>query len=108
MCDTTNSTYKENWLTSTWRPAMAWMYMVVCIFDFIIFPILWSAMQVMFHGKIDVSWSPITLLGAGLFHMAMGAVIGVTAWGRTKEKLNNHSFDDDDYLPPSKPTKSSK
>ena len=31
---------QEDWMQSKWRPAMGWMYMVVCIFDFIIFPIL--------------------------------------------------------------------
>jgi hypothetical protein len=30
----------------------------------------------------------LTLQGAGLFHIAMGAIIGVAAWGRTQEKLN--------------------
>jgi len=30
----------------------------------------------------------MTLQGAGLFHMAMGAVLGLAAWGRTQEKLS--------------------
>jgi hypothetical protein len=33
----------------------------------------------------------MTLQGAGLFHMAMGAVLGLAAWGRTQEKLNGTS-----------------
>ncbi len=33
-------------------------------------------------------WVPITLQGGGLFHVAMGAVLGVSAYGRTQEKLN--------------------
>ena len=32
-------------------------------------------------------WVPITLQGGGLFHVAMGGVLGVTAYGRTQEKL---------------------
>ena len=32
-------------------------------------------------------WSPLTLQGAGLFHIAMGAVLGIAAFGRTQEKL---------------------
>jgi hypothetical protein len=32
-------------------------------------------------------WVPITLQGGGLFHVAMGAVLGVTAYGRTQEKV---------------------
>jgi hypothetical protein len=33
------------------------------------------------------AWQPITLQGAGLFHLSMGAIIGVAAFGRTQEKL---------------------
>lgn len=78
---------KTDWLNTKWRPMMAWMYMVVCIMDFVIFPVLWSAIQVSYSGQIQAQWNPITLQGAGLFHMAMGAVLGVTAWGRSREKM---------------------
>lgn len=83
----------NTWMNSTWRPAMAWMYMVVCIFDFILFPIFWSVMQVIHNGNVTSQWNPLTLIGAGLFHMAMGTVLGVTAWGRTREKINNASIE---------------
>ena len=33
------------------------------------------------------TWQPLTLQGAGLFHVAMGAVLGIAAFGRTQEKL---------------------
>jgi hypothetical protein len=79
---------KEDWMNSKWRPAMGWLYLVVCSADFVIFPILWSVLQGMFHGTINSQWQPLTLQGAGLFHIAMGAIIGVAAWGRTQEKLN--------------------
>jgi hypothetical protein len=29
----------------------------------------------------------LTLQGAGLFHLAMGAVLGIAAFGRTQEKI---------------------
>ena len=76
----------EDWMTKKWRPAMGWTYMATCIFDFIIAPILWSLIQVIGSGKVDMQWQPITLQGAGLFHLAMGAVLGIAAYGRTKEK----------------------
>jgi len=79
---------KEDWMNSKWRPAMGWLYLVVCSADFVVFPILWSVLQGMFHGTINSQWQPLTLQGAGLFHIAMGAIIGVAAWGRTQEKLN--------------------
>lgn len=79
---------QEDWMARRWRPAMGWMYMVVCIFDFIIFPILWTAIQAYDHqGAVNIEWSPITLGGGGLFHVAMGAVLGVAAWSRGQEKI---------------------
>ena len=79
---------KEDWMNSKWRPMMGWMYMVVCIADFVIFPILWSLVQVAGDGKVESQWMPITLQGAGLFHIAMGAILGIAAYGRTQEKMN--------------------
>ena len=79
---------KEDWMNSKWRPMMGWMYMVVCICDFVLFPILWSLVQALHGGRVDTQWSPITLNGAGLFHMARGAILGIAAYGRTQEKLN--------------------
>jgi hypothetical protein len=78
---------KENWMNTKWRPAMGWMYMLVCITDFIIFPILWSLLQTVNQGSVTNQWQPLTLQGAGLFHIAMGAIVGVTAWSRGQEKL---------------------
>jgi hypothetical protein len=78
---------KEDWMNSKWRPMMGWMYMLVCMFDMILFPILWSLLQTFTHTQIT-QWNPLTLQGAGLFHIAMGAVLGIAAFGRTQEKLN--------------------
>ena len=78
---------KEDWMNSKWRPMMGWMYMVVCFMDFVGFPVLWSLLQAYNHGQVASQWQPLTLQGAGLFHLAMGAVIGISAYGRTQEKL---------------------
>jgi hypothetical protein len=77
---------KEDWMNSKWRPMMGWMYMVVCMMDMVIFPVLWSLLQT-FHHQTITQWNPLTLQGAGLFHIAMGAVLGIAAFGRTQEKL---------------------
>jgi hypothetical protein len=77
---------KEDWMNSKWRPAMGWMYMLTCITDFVLFPILWSLAQTLLKQPIT-QWQPLTLQGAGLFHIAMGAVLGIAAYGRTQEKL---------------------
>lgn len=77
---------KEDWMNSKWRPMMGWMYMLVCTMDMVVFPILWSLLQTLTHTQIT-QWQPLTLQGAGLFHIAMGAVLGIAAFGRTQEKL---------------------
>ena len=78
----------EDWMNSKWRPAMGWTYMLTCVADFVVFPILWSLVQVIGGGKVESQWMPITLQGAGLFHLAMGAVLGIAAYGRTQEKMS--------------------
>jgi len=78
---------KEDWMNSKWRPMMGWMYMLICTMDMVIFPVLWSLLQAVTHTAIT-QWNPLTLQGAGLFHIAMGAVLGIAAFGRTQEKLN--------------------
>ena len=82
-----SETKKEDWMNSKWRPMMGWMYMLVCTMDMVVFPILWSLLQSLNHGQVTSQWQPLTLQGAGLFHIAMGAVLGIAAFGRTQEKL---------------------
>jgi hypothetical protein len=76
-----------DWVNKKWRPMMGWMYMLTCTCDFVLFPVLWSVLQVVSAGQVTSQWNPITLQGAGLYHIAMGAVLGIAAYGRTKEKV---------------------
>jgi hypothetical protein len=86
-------TPEKDWLNSKWRPMMGWTYMITCITDFIIFPILWSIFKAHIGESVE-PWSPLTLQGAGLYHVAMGAVLGVAAWTRGQEKITamNHGY----------------
>jgi hypothetical protein len=68
---------------------MGWTYMFICILDFAVFPVLWSIIQATHSGTVSTQWDPITLKGAGLFHMAMGAILGIAAWSRGQEKIIN-------------------
>ena len=77
---------KEDWMNNKWRPMMGWIYMITCVTDFILFPVLWSILQAALKQPVT-PWQPITLQGAGLFHLSMGAIIGIAAFGRTQEKL---------------------
>ena len=71
---------EESWLKSYWRPAIAWQYFAVCIFDFIIFPAAYMYFS-------QQQWDPITLKEGGFYHLAMAAIIGVAAWTRGQEKI---------------------
>ena len=87
---TTDDKKKEDWMNSKWRPAMGWQYMLVCTFDFIVAPILWTVVQFWETQAANDAfrqWQPLTLQGAGLYHMAMGAVLGIAAWSRGQEKM---------------------
>jgi hypothetical protein len=77
----------EDFINKKWRPMTAWVYLVTCSFDFIVAPILWSIVQVLGQGQVSSQWQPLTLQGAGLYHIAMGAVLGIATYGRTKEKI---------------------
>jgi hypothetical protein len=80
----------EDWMTKKWRPLMAMMYMACCLCDFALFPIMFTVVQFWETQAANDAfrqWVPITLQGGGLFHVAMGGVLGVTAYGRTQEKL---------------------
>lgn len=79
---------KDDWMKTRWRPMMGWVYMVTCLFDFVIAPIFWAIQQAVINGKVDGQWQPLTLEGAGLYHLAMGAVLGVAAWSRGQEKMS--------------------
>lgn len=78
---------KEDFMSSKWRPMMAISYMAICLFDFMVGPILYNVLQYLNPGQHLEMWQAVTLQGGGLYHLSMGAIIGITAFGRTKEKL---------------------
>lgn len=66
---------------------MGWLYFLICLADFIVFPVAWSLLQSSAEGAIATQWIPITLHGAGFLHISMGAILGITAYGRSQEKM---------------------
>jgi hypothetical protein len=90
---------KESWINAYWRPIAAITYLVICICDFIILPWIFGLKSPSPH-EIAIAvrgldpqvaaviasphpqWQPLTLMGSGLFHIAFGAIVGVTAWTR--------------------------
>lgn len=84
---------QEHWMKAYWRPAMGWLYMIICAFDFIVGPILTMVMPVVLKGLGATSvtytqWESLTLSNGGLIHLAFGAILGITAWTRGQEKIN--------------------
>lgn len=77
---------ESKWFKKYWRPAAAWQYILVCLFDFIIGP---TITIIFFHstGQDYVQWVPLTLQSGGFYHIAMGAILGIYAWSRGQEKL---------------------
>jgi len=108
------ATFTENPFKKYWRPAAAIVYLSICIFDFIIMPVYieHSNVNKNFENAIILSlkytdpqvqikaldtfakkrsWEPLTLVGGGLFHVSFGAILGVAAWTRGREKQINAS-----------------
>ena len=77
----------EPWLTRYWRPMMAWQYFVVCICDFIIFPSFAMYYASKYGVAENFKWDPITLTAGGFYHIAMGVIVGITAYTRGQENL---------------------
>lgn len=79
---------QEHWLKEYWRPSMGWLYMAICAFDFIIFPLISMFLPNITHQPYAV-WKSLTLEGGGLIHLSFGAILGITSWTRGREKLAN-------------------
>lgn len=82
---------EEHWVRAYWRPAMGWLYMLICAMDFVVFPAIAMFMPVVYKLSAAitinyVAWESITLSNGGLMHLAFGAILGVTAWTRGQEK----------------------
>ena len=81
----------EHWVKSYWRPAMGWLYMLICLVDFVVFPAMMMFLPVILKGfGVQVpytAWQSLTLSNGGMIHLAFGAILGVSAWSRGQEKL---------------------
>ena len=78
----------EHWMKAYWRPAMGWLYMIMCFCDFVAFPII-SIFIPIITKMPYVAWQSLTLSNGGLIHLSFGAILGVTAYGRTQEKVQS-------------------
>jgi hypothetical protein len=85
------SVVNEHWAKAFWRPAMGWLYMIICFMDFVGFPLLTIFLPIIFKpfGLVMPyqAWSSLTLSNGGLIHLAFGAILGVSAFSRGQEKI---------------------
>jgi hypothetical protein len=116
----------EAWYVRLWRPLVAFIYLVICVFDFVAMPIIYEVyneklspntavvealkfkdaaaqVQVLQTLSNKRTWTPLTLGAGGLFHLAFGAIITGSAVTRGMEKTqrakmlgNFLNADDDD------------
>jgi len=92
-----------------WRPAAAIVYLVIILMDFMVMPIVYEVTDHTTPQEIislivtipDPSvqttainaftskrvWVPLTVQGGGLFHLAFGAILGISSWTRGQEKV---------------------
>lgn len=130
MSNRLNSFYNRNnnkWYQQIWLPFAAFTYIIICIFDFVVMPIYVTAHNsriesVVFQkleGKDTVTfadtlvksnqaqrqWNPLTLMGAGMFHLAFGALLtgGAVTRGFAKkseiESYYRYGMNQPGYLP---------
>lgn len=82
---------EEHWMKSYWRPAMGWLYMIMCAMDFIIFPIISMFIPIFYKAAgVQIAYTPwqsLTLSNGGMIHIAFGGILGIAAYTRGQEKL---------------------
>ena len=89
---------EDSWMKNFWRPLMAVQYCLVCVFDFIVAPLLTGIYAYATHTTY-LQWDPLTLKATGFYHVAMAAILGVASWTRGQEKikqieLNSQQFEE--------------
>jgi len=96
----------DAWLGIYWKSAAAVIYLLICLFDFVVVPTYLGlfteplsqlilaikdlpadAQSIVLTMKLG-TWEPLTLKGGGLFHVAFGAILGATVWSRGQERIN--------------------
>ncbi len=102
---------KDNrWYQNTWLPVAAFIYLGICVFDFVLMPVYTAAHNsrvenaivrvleskdavvfadtVVKANQATRQWNPLTLLGGGMFHLSFGALLsgGAVTRGLAKSK----------------------
>lgn len=71
----------QHWLRKYWRAAAGWTYLFICLFDFVLAPVLFAILPMWTRTQYQ-PWTSLTLSNGGLMHISFGAILGVAAWTR--------------------------
>ena len=88
---------ESKWYQNSWLPLAAFVYLMICCFDFVAMPIYTAIHNSNVEYKVIAvlqdkdpqllaesvtraeqstkQWNPLTLIGGGLFHLAFGALL---------------------------------
>lgn len=100
-----------------WRVLAAYVYLLICIFDFVAMPVITQVIasknketivelvkeqdsKVIVEGLDKISaqqWEPITVKGGGMFHISFGAILtgaAVTKGFERREMVRNNGRDE--------------
>jgi hypothetical protein len=78
-----NPLQETSWLRR-WRELLAYTFMAILIYDFILAPTFHPLVSYYFHFPY-LPWVPLTLGAGGTFFIAMGAILGASAYGKSQE-----------------------
>jgi hypothetical protein len=109
--------FQEEWINRYWRPAAAVVYLIICLFDFVVMPawVFVADRKIDYHQVVTIvnqindptaksiavqkfmesrTWKPLTLDNMGWIHITFGTLLGVTAWtrGKLQETQANNSI----------------
>lgn len=118
----------NKWYQQVWLPFAAGTYIIICIFDFMVMPVYVAAHNSKIEARVfeslegkDIAtfattlsqtaqatkqWNPLTLLGAGMFHLAFGALLtgGAVTRGFAKKseiegyyKYGSAGYEEEEY-----------
>lgn len=104
-------TWYLTWMSDAWRPMAAFVYLFICLTDFVFMPVWYEItnnatrridsiveLSLKFEGgaaqvqaltvlRNERAWTPITLGESGLFHIAFGAILSAASWTRGQERI---------------------
>jgi len=82
----------EAWITRYWRPIAAMTYIFICIFDFVLAPVLMGFLS-LYTGHALIAWVPLTIQGGSIFHISFGSFIGSYGYSHGKENMQRNDIE---------------